>query len=235
MKKRVLYKIIHVSVLVTAIIFIYNIHPLQSEVLSSSNYRLLFNSLNCGGDNSSSTNYRVQGTLCEPSGGDSTSTSYVLTPGFRGLEDLPFITVQFTDPDGNNKPNSVEFGTLSTSSVKSDRIGVTISTNAERGYAATITADGPLRLSTDASQTISGASDNPTDISAGSGRYGFKTSNGSFDSNYTDITTSPKTFSSATAPVSARAVTLTFAASPGSNTTGGSYTQTLTIIATGTF
>ncbi len=214
---------------------IIGMEPVRSEMLSSSNYRILFNSVNCGGENSSSTNYRVQGSICNLASTDLSSTSYVLTSGFRGLEDVPFLTVRFSDPDGANKPNTVELGTLSTSSVKSDNIAVTITTNAESGYVSTIVADGALRLSTDSGQTISGASDNPTEISAGSGKYGFKTSNGSFDSTYTDITTSPKTFSRGSAPVSAKAVTLTFSASPSSGTSAGAYTQGITIVTTGTF
>lgn len=216
-----------------ALVFV--MEPVRSEVLSSSNYRILFNSLNCGAENSNSTNYRIQGSVCDLSSTDLSSASYVLTPGFRGLEDIPFLTVQFSDPDGNNKPNTVALGSLSTSSVKSDSIAVTITTNAESGYVSSLVADGALRLTTDSGKTIAGASDNPVNISAGSGKYGFKTSNGSFDNNYTDITTSPKTFSTASVPVSARAVTLTFSASPSNTTGAGEYTQAITIITTGTF
>lgn len=235
MALKIPWKTMGIGGVIMALIFVSTAQLLYSEMLSSSNYRILFNSVNCGGENSSSTNYRVQGSLCDLGSTDLSSTSYVIAPGFRGLEDVPFLTVQFSDPDGANKPNTVEFGPLSTSTVKNDNIRVTITTNAEGGYVSTIVADGALRLSTDSGQTISGASDNPTSISAGSGKYGFKTSNGSFDSNYTDITTSPKTFSTASAPVSGKAVTLTFSASPSSATGAGDYTQRITIITTGTF
>ncbi|MBI4272767.1 hypothetical protein HY621_02870 [Candidatus Uhrbacteria bacterium] len=217
------------------VMLILGMEPVRSEMLSSSNYKILFNSIGCGSTNGSSTNYRVQGSVCDMASTDLSSASYVLTPGFRGLEDIPFLTVQFSDPDGANKPNTVEFGPLSTSSVKTDNIRVTITTNAEGGYASTIVADGSLRLTTDSGQTIAGASDNPTEISAGSGKYGFKTSNGSFDSTYTDITTSPKTFSTDSSPVSGKAVTLVFSASPSSATGAGDYTQRITVITTGTF
>lgn len=216
-------------------ILLIGINTAVGQSLSSTNYRILFESVNCGAQNSTSTNYRVESTLCEPSSTDLSSASYVLSPAFQGLEDIPFLTVAFSDPDGNNQPNTISFGELTTTAVKNDSIAITVTTNAIGGYVSTITADGPFRKNSDASQFIPGASDGPTTISAGDGKYGFRTSNGSFDNNYTDITTSPKTFVSSSAPINANATTLTFTAAAGSNTGAGDYTQTLYIITTATF
>ncbi|MBI4250208.1 hypothetical protein HY622_01300 [Candidatus Uhrbacteria bacterium] len=216
-------------------ILLLGIHTVFGQSLSSSNYRILFESVNCGAQNSSSTNYRVESTGCEPASTDLSSASYIVSPAFQGLEDIPFLTVAFSDPDGNNQPNTITFGELATTATKTDRIAISVTTNAVGGYASTIAADGPFRKSTDASSFIPGASDGPAAISAGDGKYGFKTSNGSFDSNYTDITTNPKAFVSSSAPVNANETTLTFTAAAGSNTGAGDYTQTLYIITTATF
>lgn len=228
-------KIVRYGIISLVGIFLVGINAVVGQSLSSTNYRVLFESINCGAQNSSSTNYRVESTLCEPSSTDLSSASYVLSPAFQGLEDIPFLTVAFSDPDGNNQPNTVAFGDLTTTAAKSDSIAITVTTNAIGGYASTITADGSFRSNNDSSQFIPGASDAPASISAGDGKYGFRTSNGLFNSNYTDITTSPKTFVSSSVPINGNATTLTFTAAAGSNTGAGSYIQTLYIITTATF
>ncbi len=199
------------------------------QTASSTNYKILSDSTtNCGGGYSSSTNYKLFDTLCETATANVSSTNYVVQAGFQAQKDIPNLTVSLSD-------TALTFGDLSTASVATDTITVTVTTNAENGYAATIVSDGAFRKSSEESATITAVADGT--VSAGGNEYGFATSgtDGQFNATDTSVTTSPKTFASRTGWGSSVATVLTFKVGASAGNSSGAYTQSLTVIVTGTF
>lgn len=218
-------------------------HDLFAQVLSSTSYRILSSSVNCGGTTSTSTSYALQDSACEtvgPGASDSnavftTSSSYVVGGGYQAMTDIPALSVSLSG-------TSIAFGTLSSSSVTTatPTIDVTVTTNAVGGYSATIIADGAFRIS--GGNSFGDVTDNT--VTAGGNEYGFRTSgsDGQFGSTDTCVpfttsscSTSPKIFATNTSWVSSQTTTLTFKASPSTTTTAGGYSQAITIIVSGTF
>ncbi len=199
--------------------------PVLAE-MSSNNYRVQTDSFSCGGGRSTSNNYILFDTLCDTAAGDMTSSSYVASGGFQAAQDLPFITQTLSG-------TSVAFGTLATNSVATGTITVTISTNSWAGYSTTIVTDGDFRTSGGAAMTNAGTNDT---ISAGSGKYGIATS-GSHAALTGDngISSTAKTIASSSGPADEVVTTVTFKAAASATTVAGSYSQTITIITTGTF
>lgn len=227
-----------------------------AQTMSSSNYVIQSSTMNCGGGKSTSSSYALFDSTCEPAPGDSTngvfssSTNYVLGSGFQAMEDIPHLTVTFSDPDSNNGANTVAFGTLTTASVKTDQVGITVTTNATTGYSATLIANTAFRSTANTNNKINNVSDGA--VTAGSPEYGFCTTgtDGQFacTTNETCIpyatagsdtptcTTVAKTFATNASWVSSQLTTLTFKAAISSITPAANdYTQTITVIVTGTF
>lgn len=213
-----------------------------AQILSSDSYRILSGSVNCGGNTATSDSYALQDSACEtvgPGASDTnavftTSASYAIGGGYQAMTDIPTLSVTIS-------ASSIAFGTLSTGSVTTatPTIDVTVTTNAVGGYSATIMAEGPL---------ITGSSSfgNVTDgtVTAGQNEYGFRTSgsDGQFTGTDTCIpystsgcSTTPKIFATNTSWVSGNITTLSFKASPSAITTAGNYTQSITLIVSGTF
>ncbi len=207
-----------------------------AQTMTSNSYIVQSSSVNCGGGSSASSTYALYDSVCELGNATSTnmtSASYILDPGFQAMKDISFITLSLSG-------NTISLGTLSTLSVASGTVTATVTTNATTGYTSTIIADGALRRSTgDAMINTDGG------IVAGDGEYGFTTSgaDGQFNSSDTCIpysgastcTTSAKTYATNTGVVSGRATTITLKAATSTTTPSGSYSQTITLITTGTF
>ena len=195
--------------------------------MTSTNYVILNDTSNCGGGKSTSAGYVLFDSLCENAAGAQTSAAYALDTGFQATKDQPFITVVLSG-------NTLAFGTLSSSSVATSPITLTVSTNANGGYNADILTDGTFRTSGGSALTDASASDT---ISAGSGKYGIRTSgnDGQYNSTDTGIGVSPKTLAASDGNVSASATVITFKAAPSTTTSAGQYSQAITIVVAGTF
>lgn len=215
--------------------------------LSSSSFRMTSDSVNCGGGQSTSTSFSVFSTICEPASNQPTnnivspeSTSFVLEQGFQYMEDTPFITASLLNPSNTAQAkNTVSYGTLTQSSgVASDSILVRVATNAPSGYSAALLSDGELRVvqSGQTIATIAGVSDGTVNGSP-SGEIGFTTSgtDGQYNATDTNITTAAKTFAQRSTWTTQSDTTLTFKAAVTSGNASGSYTQSLTIVVTGSF
>ncbi len=229
--------------ILTVIFASFDAKDVFAQILSSSSFRILSSSINCGGNTATSGSYALQDSACETVGpGTSstnsvftTSTNYVVGGGYQAMTDIPTISVSIS-------ANSMAFGTLSTGSVStaSPTIDVTVTTNAVGGYSATLIADGALRI--DSSNKFGDVSDGT--VTAGQNEYGFRTSGSDGQFNATDTcvpystsscSTTPKAFAMNTSWVSGKTTTLSFKASPSGITPAGSYAQAITIIVSGTF
>lgn len=148
--------------------------------------------------------------------------------------------------------NSTAFGTLSSSSVTtaSPNITLTVSTNAESGYSITVQDAGsgsnPGLYNSSAASLIGSADysyTNTTDLSSVAG-YGIQASSASatIDTRYDQTGTTvggfeitPQTLATYGSPASSHTVTITSKAKVTGSTAAGSYTDTVTFIATGNF
>ncbi len=244
------------TLLIFVVTFSFHTHAL-AQTMTSTNYVILSNSLDCGGGTGTSASYALTDSICETAPGDSTnsvfsaSTNYTIGTGFQAMDDIPHITVSFSDPDSNNGANTVAFGTLTTSAVAQDQIGVTVTTNAVTGYSATLIANNAFRrASPNTAQKIGNVSDGA--VTTGISEYGFCATgtDGQFacntaetcvpysgaDSDSPVCTTVAKEFARKTTWASGVLTTLTFKAAISSTVYAGSdYTQTMTIIVSGTF
>ncbi len=142
--------------------------------------------------------------------------------------------------------NACALGTLATSRIDTCSYTVTVSTNAQNGYNATIKDDGDLRMT--AGPTITDATGD-NDVDQGSEEYGVGTSKtGQTITQYTTctdpasnpqpakaLTTSTQQFANAAAPISSDVTTLCHAASITGSTEAGSYSNIATIVVTATF
>jgi len=205
----------------SAALFVY------ADSMASSNYIILDDATNCGGDLSSSTNYKLSDSFCENASGAQASALYALDSGFQAGADEPFIDITLSG-------NTLNFSGLSPSSVATSTITLTVSTNASDGYSADIYTDGAFRTSAGDTFTDASASDT---ISAGSGKFGITTSgdDGQYNSTDTGIGITAKTFAARTSGASGSATVVTFKAAPATTTNAGQYNQAITITAAGTF
>ncbi len=205
--------------------------------LSSSNFQMTADSVNCGGGRTSSSSFSIIGTLCEPATGTNTfptSSNFNLEQGFPAMDDVPFISVSLLNPSNTSAAkSSVGFGTLQQGSVASDAILVRVTTNAASGYSAAVLSDGNLRSSTD---TISAVGDGTVDGTPG-GEYGFRTSgtDGLYNSADTSVTTAAKVFAQKTSWTTQSDTTITFKAAVAGSNASGDYSQTMAIVVTGSF
>lgn len=101
-------------------------HQLVHAAMNSDNYKVPIDVLGQTGGESSSANYKIQHNLGETITGSSSSVSYKLNSGYIQY-DKPVLIFSISD-------SSVNFGTLSTSSVSTGNITLTISTSSLWGY-----------------------------------------------------------------------------------------------------
>lgn len=236
-------KKLFIALLVVTLLASLDARDVFSQVLSSTSYRILSSSINCGGNTATSNSYALQDSACEtvgPGASDTnavftTSSSYSIGAGYQAMTDIPTLSVTLSGA-------SIAFGTLSTGSVTTatPTIDVTVTTNAVGGYSATIIADGALKIS--GSNVFGDVTDGT--VTAGQNEYGFRTSGADGQFNATDTcvpfstsgcSTTPKVFATNTSWVSSKTTTLSFKASPSGITPAGSYSQAITIIVSGTF
>lgn len=201
--------------------------PIGLALMNSESYINWMDSLNFGGEETStSTNYQFQDTLGEIGTGRISSTNYAGLIGFRQTESDPKMTFTISD-------TTVDFGTLSVSSVASDSVTITTTTNAVDGYVTTIYETENLK--TGAGSDIDDVADGT--VTAGSEEYGVRTSGAAGQMNAADtaITTSPQTVALYNSWINGSAVTITFKAAISSTTAAGAYAHDVTLISTGRF
>jgi len=201
--------------------------PVSFALMSSESYINWMDSLNFGGEETSfSTNYKLQDTLGEVGTGRISSTNYTGLIGFRQAEADPKMTFTISD-------TTVDFGTLSVSSVSSDSVTITTTTNAVDGYVTTIYETENLK--TGAGSDIDDVADGT--VTAGSEEYGIRTSGaaGQMNAADTSIITSPQTVALYSSWINGSAVTITFKAAISSLTSAGAYSHNVTLISTGRF
>ncbi|MBU1146664.1 hypothetical protein KKD80_03925 [Patescibacteria group bacterium] len=224
-------KNIFIKVIIITFVFISLIAfwrtPVSLALMNSESYINWMDSLNFGGEEtSSSTNYQLQDTAGEIGTGEISSTNYAGLIGFRQAEADPKMTFAISD-------TSVDFGTLSTSSVSSDSITITSTTNAVDGYVTTIYETENLK--TGGSADIDDVADGT--VTAGSEEYGIRTSgtDGQMNGADTAITVSPQAVASHASWINGSVVTITFKAAISSLTSAGAYAHNVTLISTGRF
>ncbi len=142
--------------------------------------------------------------------------------------------------------NTCALSTLISTQTNTCQYNVTVSTNAQNGYIATIKDDGNLRMTAGPEIADAGV-DN--DVDQGSEEYGVGTSKATQTiTQYSTcttpaanpqpakaLTTTPQQFANAAAPISSDATTLCHAASITGATEAGSYSNIATIVVTATF
>jgi len=215
--------------LIASFYIVLNILVPQSVLayMDSTNFKLWFDSMNIGGEEtSSSTNYKLQDTMGEIGTGRIESTSYAGLIGFRQTESDPKFTFTISK-------NSINFGTISVGSVFQDSYTVTTTTNAVNGYQTTIYEDGNFRMAS--GSDIDDVTDG--EVTAGSEEYGIRTSGaqGQMNSADTAITSSPQVVASYSSWISGSAVTVTHKVSVSLTTSAGYYNHTVTLVSTGRF
>lgn len=210
---------------------------------NSTNYSVNGEFGNFGGAKSS-TNYSVTDTGGGFARGFNNSANFANCSGFQcTLAQVPSITFSFST-------TTVNLGTLSTGSISIQSHTATVTTNFQ-GYNLTVVQDGNLcriTLPCNSSNDINPVSPTPGALSAGTEGYGLATSKSgqtinqyspscSSSSQFSAVTASTQTVASTTSPTatSGDITTLCYAATRGSLTAAGTYTQKLTYIATGRF
>jgi len=217
-------------------------------VMSSPNYRIQKDSLNVGGLPENSSNYKMWESIGEIATGKLTSSNYNLIAGYQAYVP-PILTFSISN-------NSIGFGTLTTGTIyyaTADGNGstsepgpdlpvkLTVSTNAENGVVITVKdSNGGLSMG---SYTIPGvASSSVSTSSEGYGVYGKDASGLTIDEGFDNdgtsdvaISTSYQTFASSTSYVSSADVDLAAKTAIVATTAAGSYSDTITVIATGRF
>lgn len=196
-----------------------------AEDVTSTNFIIFGNSVNGGGTRSTSTNFILESTLGELATSSATSTNFSARPGFQNIEAEKKMTMSLST-------NTIDLGTLDTSSVSSQSLTVTVTTNAASGYNVKLSQDGNLRSA--GGNDIDEVSDGS--VTAGAEEYGIRTSgsSGQFNSSDTAISGTP-TIASKSAVASAEETTVTFRASINSATYTASYSHTVTFTATANF
>ena len=212
------------SLLVVLALVIASVPAAQAQSTSTS-FRNISESVNCGGAMSSSTSFKLMDSNCEGAVGTGTSASFANVGGFEAMEDLPRITFTLSG-------NSISFGTLTTAAVASGSITTNVKTNALSGYTTSIATDGAFRITSGAD--INAVSDGT--VTAGSEEYGVRTSgaDGLLNSADTGISTTAINYASNSGP-SDVTTTLTFKAAVAPTTSSGNYSQTVYLVATGRF
>lgn len=207
---------------------------------SSTNYKLE-GEFGIFGGAKTSTNYRLTDTGGGFAPGIGTSTNYRNCSGFQCvIAEVPKITVTLS-------ANSINLGTLTTSSVNTGSQTISVTTNVG-GYTARVYEDGNLcriPLPCNAANDIADVADGA--VTANSEEYGLATSEagqeitqdsscGSAAYNASGLTTTPQSVANATGPTyTAETTTICYAAAIAGSTAAGTYRQIVTFITTGAF
>lgn len=209
-------------------------HSLAS-VMSSSSYQIEKDSLNVGGLSETSTNYKMWETIGEVGTGKLSSTSYNLIAGYQNYaSNPPSISFSITG-------NSLNLGVLTPgNTATAGPSNLTVSTNTSNGVIISI-KDANNGLST-GSYTIPAKASSALGTE-GYGVYGQNASgeltiDEGFDNDGvsdTAISSSYQTFASSSVSVNNASVDLYVKAIISGATGAGSYSDTITVVATGRF
>ena len=191
-------------------------HPAVAEAaMSSTNYYIYADSIDNGGGFVTSTSFDLQGTLGETPTDATTSSSYIVRGGYQSMESASL--------EMSLSASGASLGELSASQVKSNSITATITSDSANGYT--------LSIASISGTGITGVADGV--VTAGSQEFGIAVSGN--DAAFTDdkAPVAGLVLASATGSVLNRQSTLIFKASISTQTTAGSYSQTLTLTASG--
>jgi len=208
-----------------ALILVVVFTPDAGALMTSTNYRLLGDSIGSVGGRGTSTNYLLDGTGGEETTpGEGSSTNYKLLAGFQSLAEHPTFSFSLSE-------SSLNLGTLNIGSVSTVSYTATTSTNAAYGFTTYIYEDGDLRSG---AITIDDVADGS--VTAGSEEYGIVTS-GTYAQIGADtaITSSSLAVASHTKWINGAATTITHRAAMGPSTISGTYSHTVTYMSIGNF
>jgi len=211
------------SIISVAIMLFFQISPVFAT-MQSANFRIYGDSIGGSGGLNTSANFRLQETSGEPDAGSGSSASFNLLAGFQSLSEHPTFTFTISS-------NTLSLGELSETSVSSDSVTLTTSTNAAFGYITQIIEDGDLR---DGANTINDVADGT--VTAGDEEYGIAVTGP--DATFADdrsISTTGRVIAQRTNWKNGAQTNVTFKASKGPATPEGSYSHVVTFISTGTF
>lgn len=205
-------------------------------VMSSPNYQILKDSINVGGLPENSTNYKMWETIGEEGTGKLSSSNYSLIAGYQNYIPSAAPTLSFSISGA-----SLDLGVLTPGNVATAGPSTfTVSTNASNGVVVMI-KDANDGLSTGSYTIPAKASSNLG--TEGYGVYGANASGGlqvdeGFDNDGASdvaISTSFQAFASSSSSVDTASVDLYVKAIISGTTGAGSYSDTITVIATGRF
>jgi hypothetical protein len=208
------------------ILFLYSLFFIFPGVtfaaMTSTDYEIYSDSFSVGGASEvTGTTYNLSGLSGELAISTSTDAvgTYVLRGGFEASE-KGILSASLDNL-------TIALGTLSASAVSTASTTLTVSTDSETGYSASITEDGNLRSGlNDIDDVGDGA------VTAGSEEYGVRTS-GSDGLLASDTAISGQlSFASAGGAVTNRQTTIVFRASMSALTASGSYTHAGTVTVT---
>ena len=192
-------------------------------------------------------------TATNPSTASSSATQYIITVSDSGGDSasiaVAIVTSSQVSVTATINPtitfsissNSISFGTLTTTSVATASNTLTLSTNAESGASISIQDTRAGLYNIAHAYTIHS---NTATLAAGSEGYGVNASSSSLTvqspfsgtgDSVGAITTSTQTIASVTSSVNNSTATINYLASISNSTPPGSYSDTITYIATGTF
>lgn len=251
-----------VSLLALAASLASGVSAVHAQIMTSDNYRIPFDDFSAGGGFGSSDNYRLEDTVAEqasPTGEDLSSPDYRACVGYQCLTEAPFLSLILATQAGacsgasaSSPPYAVGLGTLTTAAVKTagNRVCVRVTSNVVATLAVTIASDnaGLQSLGTPAHSIPSGTE---TLVAANEG-YGVCSSNtqGGFSAHAPfngacnvganhavgGLTSAPQTLWTVTAPVdNTFGELLTKASITAVTPAHNDYTDTLTLVVTGTY
>ncbi len=181
--------------------------------MSSTNYFIYADTVETGGGFSASGPYSLEGTIGESPASFSSSSAYEIRAGYQHME-RGYLSIDISD-------NSLNLGTLSTTTVNTASTTVTVSTDSITGYSMSIS----VVVGAGLSAVVDGT------VSAGSEEYGFAAS-GSENQVVGDVGVIAGTMIAATSSaIYTSATDLIFKASMNTVSAPGNYSQTVTVSA----
>lgn len=192
-------------------IFFFSIPRAARSAMQSASYSIPADGITFGGVEATSTSYATFSTIGGPPASNTTSTSYIVRGGFLAGQDGS-LTLALSS-------TSLTLGTLSTGAVASASTVATINTNADTGYT--------LSIGSVSGTGLTGVSDGA--VTAGSEEYGVAVSGNNRAFTTDQAIAANLILASYAGPVTNDAETLALKASISSNSTAGSYSQTITL------
>ncbi|MSU75679.1 MAG: hypothetical protein EXS55_04155 [Candidatus Magasanikbacteria bacterium] len=185
--------------------------PLVHAAMSSASYSIPADGITFGGVEATSTTYGTFSSIGGPPAGNTTSSSYIVRGGFLASDDGS-LTLSLSS-------TSLSLGTLSASSVASGSTVATVNTNSGTGYT--------LSIGSVSGTGLTGVSDGT--VTAGSEEYGVAVAGSNRAFTTDQAIAANLVLASYAGPVTNDQITLTVKASITSNSTAGSYSQSITL------